>query len=183
VEFAGQVTHIIAGQQFLPPLDLDLAIGAFRLSGRIGSLLPDRLLRYRGSKLSARDQIKVWIEHLVLNCSNSEAYPRESTLLMRNEGVNLVPVAESAVLLEELLEYYWQGLTRPLHFFPRSSLAFATKGTISAAGAEWNHTRFPENDDPAYRLCFGQESPFDGEFADLARQVFAPYLACRGEGL
>ncbi|MDD2851434.1 MAG: exodeoxyribonuclease V subunit gamma [Desulfuromonadaceae bacterium] len=173
---AGKVLDSIAGQTFLPPLDVDLTIGEFRLYGRINTLLPERLLRFRSSKLSAKDQVKLWLEHLILNAVADEGYPKKSTLIMLNETVALRPVADSKNSLEELLRLYWQGLTLPLHFFPRSSLAYAKKGTLTAAAAEWHNERYPESDDPGYRLCFGDVSPLDGAFAAIASKVFTSYL-------
>ncbi len=175
-EFAEQVQLTINGQPFLPPLDVDITIGEFRLYGRISTILPEQLIRYRSSKLSAKDQVKLWIEHLILNFSDAEAYPKTSTLIMLNGSVTLQPVADSAALLEMMLHRYWQGLTKPLHFFPRSSLTFMEKGKISSAEAQWNNERYPESDNPAYKLCFGDESPLDGEFEEVASDVFKAYL-------
>ena len=67
-------------------------------------------------------------------------------------------------------------MTKPLHFFPRSSLAYATKGKLSAAEAEWNNDKYPESADPAYQLCFGDASPLDGEFEAVSTDVFTAYL-------
>ncbi|MFZ4857136.1 MAG: exodeoxyribonuclease V subunit gamma [Desulfuromonadaceae bacterium] len=179
-EFAGQVLQPINGQQFLPPLDVDITIGEFRVYGRISSILPELLLRYRSSKLSAKDQVKVWLEHLILNVVAAESYPKQSTLIMLNGSVILSPVTDSKALLEVLLQRYWQGLTKPLHFFPRSSLAYATKGKLAAAEAEWNNDKYPESTDPAYKLCFGDDSPLDGEFEEVSSDVFTAYLESAG---
>jgi exodeoxyribonuclease V gamma subunit len=174
--FAGQILQKIAGEEFLPPMDVDFVIGKFRIYGRLDSILPEQLIRYRSSKLSAKDQIKLWIEHLILNFVDLEGYPKKSRLLMLNGGVSLRPVAESGAILEALLNRYWQGLTTPLHFFPRSSLAYAQKGKISAAEAEWNNEKYPEKSDPAYKLCFGDTSPLVGEFEEVAIDIFSNYL-------
>ena len=179
-EFAGQILQTIDEQQFLPPLDVDITIGEFRIYGRISSILPEQLLRYRSSKLSAKDQVKLWIEHLILNFVAAVSYPKQSTLIMLNESVVLSPVTDSKALLELLLERYWQGLTKPLHFFPRSSLAYATKGNISAAAAQWNNDKYPESADPAHTLCFGDESPLDGEFEAVSADIFKAYLESAG---
>ncbi|HIJ86875.1 MAG TPA: exodeoxyribonuclease V subunit gamma [Desulfuromonadales bacterium] len=175
-EFARQVMQAVDGQHFLPPLDVDLNIGAFRLYGRIAAILPQRLLHYRSSKLAAKDQVKLWLEHLIVNFVADETYPKQSTLIMLNGSVDLLPVADSKTHLERLLQRYWQGLTKPLHFFPRSSLAYAEKGKISAAEAQWNNDNYPECADPAYQLCFGEESPLDGEFEAVSSDVFTAYL-------
>ena len=181
-EFARQVLLAVDGQQYLPPLDVDVIIGAFRVYGRISSVLPDRLLRYRSSKLSAKDQVKLWLEHLLLNFVAAEAYPKQSTLIMLNGSVDLISVADSKSILEQLLLRYWQGLTKPLHFFPRSSLVYAQKGSLSAAEAQWHNDRYPESADPAYKLCFGDISPLDGEFEQVSSDVFSAYIqSMKGE--
>jgi exodeoxyribonuclease V gamma subunit len=174
--FAGEVLQTINGQSFLPPLDLDIKIEKFRIYGRISDVLLEQLLRYRSSKLAAKDQVKLWIEHLILNFVATEGYPKKSTLIMQGGSVTLLPVADSKILLEQMLNLYWQGLSSPLHFFPRSSLAFAEKGKISSAEAVWNNERYPESDDSAYKLCFGEYSPLDGEFERTSSDVFSRYL-------
>ncbi len=179
-EFAGQVLQTINGQQFLPPLDVDITIDEFRVYGRISSILPEQLLRYRSSKLSAKDQVKLWVEHLILNFVAAEKYPKQSTLIMLDGSVVLSPVTESKALLEQLLQRYWQGLTKPLHFFPRSSLAYATKGKLSSAETQWNNDKYPESADPAYKLCFGDDSPLDGEFEEVSMDIFKAYLDSAG---
>ena len=176
--FADQVIREIAGQPFLPPLDVDLTIGEFRIYGRINNILPEQALRYRSSKLSAKDQIKLWIEHLILNFSADKDYPKKSTLIMLDESVTLQPVTESKTHLEGLLDLYWQGLIMPLRFFPRSSLEYAKKGKLSAAEAAWNNNKYPESEDPSYKLCFGDVSPLDGAFEEVSTGVFSSYLKC-----
>lgn len=179
---AEQVIRSIDGEPFLPPLDVDLAIGDFRVHGRIGTILPGKLLRYRSAKLSAKDQVKLWIEHLILNGSAEENYPTRSTLIMRDGSVSLLPVTDATAQLEVLLNRYWQGLIMPLRFFPRSSLEYAKKGKIEAAEAVWNNRIYPESDDPGYRLCFGDESPLDETFEEVALDLFGRYLGSMEEG-
>ena len=95
---------------------------------------------------------------------------------MLNGSALLLPVADSGALLEVILQRYWQGLTKPLHFFPRSSLAFVTTGKLSAAEAEWHNAKYPESADPAYKLCFGDDLPFDSEFEEVSKDIFKAYL-------
>ncbi len=73
----------------------------------------------------------------------------------------------------------------PLRFFSRSSLAYATKGTIDAARKEWRDDSFNnrpgEGSDPAIQHCFGATEPFDEEFCLLAVKLLAPMMAAAGE--
>jgi exodeoxyribonuclease V gamma subunit len=83
-----------------------------------------------------------------------------------------------------LLNIYWEGLRKPLHFFPESSLAYAeqtAKGTgpekaMRTAQSKWNAFEYSEKEDSYYNLCFGQIDPLDAEFRELARAVFEPML-------
>lgn len=176
---AGMVRKAINGAEYLPPLDVDLTIKEYRVYGRIGTVLPEQMIRYRSAKLSAKDEVKLWIEHLILNAANTEGYPAKSTLIMLDGTVTLQPVEESSALLELLLNRYWQGLSMPLHFFPRSSLAFANSGTVAAAEAEWNNRLYPESGDASHKLCHGDVSPFDETFVKIAEEVFKSYLEHR----
>ena len=179
--FADQVRAIMAGREPLPSLDIDLTIGAFRLYGRLADIMPGHLLRYRCSKLSAKDQVTLWIEHLILNHSGPDEYPKQSTLIMIDGAVTVRPVTESRECLELLLDHYWQGLMVPLHFFPRSSLAYAESGKIKSAESIWNNERYPESKTPGCELCFGAENPLDAAFEEVASDVFATYLDHREE--
>jgi len=174
--FADQIKETIAGEPFLSPLDVDLKIGEFRIHGRIANILPELLLRYRSSKLSAKDQVKLWIEHLILNTADAVGYPKRSGLIMLDDSVTLQPVADGEAQLKLLLDRYWEGLTAPLHFFPRSSLEYAKKWKISAAEYAWKGGDYPERDGDGYSLCFGDESPLDSAFEEIATEVFKPYL-------
>ena len=43
----------------------------FRLTGRLDRIWPERMIRYRCAKMKAKDQIRAWMEHLVLNASRA----------------------------------------------------------------------------------------------------------------
>jgi exodeoxyribonuclease V gamma subunit len=73
----------------------------------------------------------------------------------------------------------------PLRFFPRSSLAYATKEDLDAARKVWRDdtfNNFPgEGSDPAIQRCFGSGEPFDGEFCTLAVELLRPMMLSAGE--
>lgn len=173
--FAEKVLKNIENKSLLQPLDVDFVIGKFRIYGRITKIYSEHLLRYRTSKLSAKDQLKLWIEHIILNFVNPEGYPLKSKLIMLDGSISLSSTLDSKEILENILNLYWEGLSRPLHFFPRSSLAFAEKVKISAAENEWNNKIYPERDDYSYKLCFGEQSPLDTEFENVSLSFFSEY--------
>jgi len=176
VDLAGTVEGLIAGEARLDPLDFDHRLAGFRISGRLDGLLTGRLLRYRCARLAARDRIRLWIKHLLLNLLAEDGYPSTSTLVMIDGRFGLQPVSDPESCLKPLLERYWDGLKRPLRFFPRSSLAYLKAGRIEDAERVWNAEHFPESADPSYRLCFGEMNPLDDEFCRIAEEVFGPCL-------
>jgi exodeoxyribonuclease V gamma subunit len=72
---------------------------------------------------------------------------------------------------------YWQGLYRPLHFFPRTAYAFAeAEGTItkkvSLVWAATGRDARPECDEPYFKIAFRGTNPLDAEFETAANMVF-----------
>ncbi|MDX5409024.1 MAG: hypothetical protein LPJ94_02240, partial [Thauera sp.] len=93
-----------------------------------------------------------------------------------------VPAADARARLAELVAHYCVGLTRPLHFYPKSAWAYVEGGqNVGAAQRKWSggqKAAFGEASDPAYRLALrGLAEPLDGEFFDLADAVFGPMMA------
>jgi exodeoxyribonuclease V gamma subunit len=164
----------------LAPLDFNLPLAGFRLTGRLDGIWPERMVSYRCAKVKAKDLLQVWLEHLLLNALQPEGRPRETVLVMTDGATSFRPVEGAAVILTTLLELYWQGLRLPLRFFPDSSMGYAHK-------LEWKLERAiraweggfkikGEGEDPAFRLCFGGSSPFDDEFQRIARSVLEPLI-------
>jgi exodeoxyribonuclease V gamma subunit len=102
------------------------------------------------------------------------------------------PVKNSQEILENLLEKYWEGLVKPLHFFPRSSWDYAQlvldKGKSLEDGLTKAHNTWEGNDftsgereDAYYQLCFGKINPLDSEFQRIAEEVFGPLLEHQNE--
>ncbi len=184
--FAGLVLEKTGCERQLAPLEVDLQLGEFRLTGKLERLLPHCLLRYRCAKLKIKDQMRSWIEHLVLNTVTEPGYPVETTLVMSNGIKNYSESPDAANYLGNLLKYYWEGLAMPLHFFPRSSFAYAAKESLDAARKEWRDdtfNRYPgEGSEPAIRRCFGSAEPFDDEFCSLAIELLKPMLDNCAEG-
>jgi len=175
-DLAAAVSCSSAVAERLAPLDFELHLGDFRLSGRLDGILSAHLLRYRCAPLGGKDQVRFWIEHLLLNRLDREGYPHSSRLVMTDGTVVLQPCADSGACLQQLLELYREGLQRPLKFFPGSSLAYVKAGRLEDAARVWNRERFPESGDRSYRLCFGDTCPLDDDFARVSRAVFGAYL-------
>jgi len=179
--FAETINLEIAGRTPLKPLDFELNLGGFRLTGRLDRIWPDRMIRYRSSKMKAKDQIRAWLEHLVLNASRVEGYPVETRLLMSDGCKTWLRVEEAPAILGSVLELYRQGLTAPLRFFPVSAMGYAYKQEwkLGRARQKWQegyNSLQGEGDDPYFKLCFGQIDPFDCEFERVSRTLLDPLL-------
>jgi exodeoxyribonuclease V gamma subunit len=169
-------------------LSLDLDISGFRVTGRLDNLSTEGLLSYRFTKTKPQDRLTAWICHLALNLSAPEGCPEKSVFVGEDAILKFAPVEEPKGILEKLLRTYWEGLGRPLPFFPRASLAYAEailkKGwseerALEKAGTEWVGSEFqpfPESRDPYWDLCFRRTNPLDSEFQRLAVEIFGPLL-------
>lgn len=186
VQFARKVSDTVDGSAEVPSLDLELQIEGFRLSGRLGGIRSDRMVRYRCAKLKARDLVKCWVEHLLLGAGQTAGYPQETLLIMADKAVSFCPVDDPRSILRSILDLYREGLTRPLPFFPESALACAANGAWDPerARSKWDdsYNGLPgEGRDPYFRLCFGKADPFDDDFMRVTRILLEPMLLHKEE--
>ena len=196
VEHFAEDLSPLLGKNALEPLDFQIDVGDFSLTGSLDHVFKEKMIRFRYARLKGKDLMVNWIYHLVLNSVRAEGYPRHTLMAglsaKSNKDRNRVfyeytPVDEGEEILEELLKRYWEGLKEPLHFFPESSWEYAELRLVKdkpaeAAlvqvrkaweGSEWNRG---EMDDPYYQLCFGGKDPIDTAFEEIAVEVFEPLL-------
>jgi exodeoxyribonuclease V gamma subunit len=169
------------GEAVLSPLDVDLDLGEFKVEGRIKDIYAEGLLHYRYVTLKNKDRLRLWIYHLVLN-ARGRRY--DSTLFCKDNVCKYLPIEESEKVLEVLLNLYWRGLSKPLHFFPESSWAYAesiiVKGETREKALErarkiWAGSDFSrgEFEDRYYQFCLAGADPLDEEFEKVAKDVFS----------
>jgi exodeoxyribonuclease V gamma subunit len=175
--------------------EVALELDRFRISGSLNGLYDRGRLQAGFSVEHARDLLTAWIKHLVLCVTaieDSAEVPPVTVLAHLNSIRRFEPVPEPREHLRVLLAAYREGQTRPLHFFPQTSLVFfrclqAGKKTaadcVDAARREWDGGDFKrgESDDPYHRLVFGREDPLDERFTELARSIYAPLLTHTGQ--
>jgi exodeoxyribonuclease V gamma subunit len=124
--------------------------------------------------------------------AESGCHSAGAVLVGRDQVLAAPPLARAPELLAGLLDLYWQGLSRPLKFFPQTALAYteaalaretgrSKSDPASAARLTWEgnpFTRVPgECEDAYFDLCFRNTDPLDEEFQQAARAVFEPLLA------
>jgi exodeoxyribonuclease V gamma subunit len=132
----------------------------------------------------------LWIEHLALALTGlPEA---GSSWLIAQDGTwRFSKVSNAEKILQQLLDLYALGLTKPLPFFPASSFAFANpkgkKTPTEQALAAWEGNEDEDLgkgdlENPYFDLCFRNvANPLDDEFELLAKTVVEPLLAHRTE--
>lgn len=168
-------------------LEIDRCIGAFHLCGWLHHLHGAGRVSWRPGRLRGADLLEWWISHLCLNLLRPAGQNLHSLYCcwQRHQGgvgvqqLRLRPVHDPEPLLVQLLDYYWQGLSRPLPFFPESSRAWAeaSEGTEEdRAQAAWagGYNMAGEGADPAYGYFFSpQFLPLSEAFVELAA-LFTP---------
>ncbi|WP_089726565.1 exodeoxyribonuclease V subunit gamma [Candidatus Thiosymbion oneisti] len=160
------------------PIEVDLSLVGFRLQGQLGNLHATGLIDYRFGKLNAKDRLRAWVRHLVLNLLVPQGIEPTSTFVAKDRILRLMPVADAGALLADLLELRRQGLSRPLAFFPESGLAWLEHGYGSGFDHAWcgRYNPAPERDQAAVRIAFRGREPIGEEFEQTALRVLKPML-------
>ncbi|WP_181919452.1 exodeoxyribonuclease V subunit gamma [Alkalilimnicola ehrlichii] len=186
--FASSLARFLPSE-LLAPQPFRLALGEFRLSGALNHLSPQGRYSYRYGALRTKFLLDWWLNHLALCVVQPQGVAPVSYWWSEEGGLKLRPVAKAEALLVDLLTGYWEGLQRPLPFFPRSSfelfLALRAEKTdlLKAAAKPWfgNHNQAGECEEAYCRLAFLDRDPIDEAFEQWGRRVFAPLVAALEE--
>jgi exodeoxyribonuclease V gamma subunit len=181
-------SHI--GSERLPPLDADIRVDDFRITGRLENIWKENLVGYECvEKDKARHHLDTWIDHIVLNCMNEPKYPKASMFVRVGTAWFFNPVEDGKPELKKLLSCYLRGLAEPLRFFPKTSMKYAERfmrnrrqdEAFRSARTDWEGSDFSrgEKDDPYYKLCFDHVDPLDDTFASIALDIFKPLIQKR----
>jgi len=181
-------------QQLLIDLELDGdLVGPRRITGQLKGLYPGLgLLRYRPGTLRGQDILALWLEHLVW-CASGEPGEKCSLLHGRDGGFALrktVTPKQAQEHLVRCLDWYWEGVHRPLPVFPKASYTCAQAlqdekpDPLAAAWRDWDGNGFlripGDKDDPYVQLVSRglTGNPLDDpEFLVLSEALYADALA------
>lgn len=184
--------------ELLEPVPVHLEIGDFHLTGSLREVRASGMCHRRFATIKAKDRLKGWIGHLVLNVLEVvPEHARQTSVIGLSGGrgprsqwtvVHFPSVDAAEELLLNLLGFYWKGLCAPLPFFPDTSWAYAhalqagdTSGqkALTAARRKWEgneHTR-GDREDPYVQLCFGNQDPLETEwFQECASVILHPMM-------
>lgn len=194
VGFAGK-TEAYIQDKIAQPLVVELEAAGFRLTGSIASIYGDRLVHYRFAKLKPKDHLRLWIQHLIFSLVVPHVTQPSLVIGLSSTGKDpqwtafeYIWPARPREILAALLEIYWQGLVKPIHFFPDAGWNYAEmvlqrgkspEDGIRKAESIWQGSDYGppgESRDPYYELCFRHANPIDAAFERLARVVWDPLL-------
>jgi exodeoxyribonuclease V gamma subunit len=177
--FAEQVKPFISGKE-ASARDIDLSMGGFRLSGNI-RLYNGGLVHFRYADLKVKDYLNLWIAHLALAVLSGGA-STPAVLLGKDGAWRFQNPSDPGEHIAALLNTYWEGLSKPLKFFPRSSWEYGRvvfgngkprQEGRQAAATIWRGNDFQDGEgaNPCYHICFGDDEPLDDEFEETAKAV------------
>lgn len=190
-------TTAITGQKPLPPINVDIRKNQFRIVGTIEDIYPSGLMVSRFAAVRAKDQLRAWLLHLVLNEIGEAGYPKTTFLTGIDTATDgnwrawrFGSLEANSKILERILDIYWEGMTAPIPFFPESALEYSLllyQGnqqyfSLGKARNKWRGTRMErgESEDAYFHLTFGREKdPMDKRFQQLARDIYNPLLLNR----
>ena len=179
------------GEGYVDPVQVDHTLGEFRLLGEIKRLTAKGSLHFRCAGIKPKDLVRFWVQHLVLSAVLPHGQYSNAVLVGSDKVFEAPPLARAPEFLAVLLDLYWQGLARPLKFFPQTAMAYANAVMKEAAGRSkqepievarlsWKGSPFSkapaECQDAYFDLCFRNTDPLDEEFQQTARAVFEPLL-------
>jgi len=182
-----QETAVLLARELTPltsqpitPCEIFLNLPDGAISGWLTALYSSGRVSYRPTKLKAQDLLQLWIQHLILCLLRPEGVEQVSIHVATDTAVCFQPVDDPESELAPYLRCYQQGLQEPLHFYPRTSHAWAKAKTESAAANAARKTWYSdyyrgEEEDPAYSIALHGQDPLDDRFEQLA-VLFAPIL-------
>jgi exodeoxyribonuclease V gamma subunit len=136
-ELVDKLTFLCGSEQ--PDLEIKLSFDLLgedkpiHLSGWLTQNYQSGLVRFRSGKIRAQDYLSAWIDHLAMSASG-QAKRTHMIGYDRKDGVvhliypEMTDPTQAKSLLAELILLYYQGMTQPLPYFPKTALACIEAG-------------------------------------------------------
>jgi exodeoxyribonuclease V gamma subunit len=182
--FLPLIRRAMAGYEMLRK-DVSVAVDTFTITGTVDCLGRGGFLSFRYADLKPGDLMRAWVSVLLLKAVSPGGQVAGMHIHKAGQA-HISPEEEPIAVLKVLLDVYWQGMCRPLHFFPKSSYAYAeymkktgnAERAMQEAGKAWigGWNKSGESEDAAMRICFAGTDPLDDEFRELAMTVYDPLL-------
>lgn len=179
----------------LEPLPVDFEANGLRLLGSLAEVGASGLTDYSFEEPSPRQLLDLWLRHLMLCLIAPQGAILQSVLHSPKQTLAFQPVADPENELAKLLRAYWQGLSAPLPFFPKTSHAYARcrhdppaklggdpeairLNALRQARSTWEGSEYQSGEslNPYYRTVYRGSDPLDERFEALAGELISPML-------
>jgi len=190
-KFYDRFSHLLTDKS--DPLEIDLDIGGFKLTGRVENIYSGRNIFFRYASVKGMDLLSAWITHLAL-CTAGGFFG--DTVLISTNGVQgWDRITGCREILSDLLDIYQSGMTKPLPLFPKSSLKYAEtfydgkKGepgtrALKAAFGAYSSAYYPgDSSDPYIAKFFSDSYNLSTEFQNLTMKVYSPVFEHMTKGV
>ena len=172
------IQPLIQAPQEVAQLKLDL--GPVALKGWLADLYQEGRITFRAADLKPYDILQLWIQHLVLLLVQPSQVAPRSIHIATDRIISFEEIPQPQKALTTFLQHYQQGMTLPLHFYPKTSYAWAAARSAAAAqnaarNAWYSGYNQGEGDDLAYALALKGQEPLDESFEALS-MLFRPIL-------
>jgi exodeoxyribonuclease V gamma subunit len=163
-----------------------LQIGDFSINGSLPDVYGGGMVYARFAKFNPRDLVYCWITHLLLCAANgSPECQKKSVYLSRDVSGVFAPLDNSPKILKHLLQLHWDGLSRPLPFYPKSSHVYARarliqekprRASLRAAVVAMQGNQFSpgEIEEPYLNFFFDGVADLGETFERVALEIFEP---------
>jgi exodeoxyribonuclease V gamma subunit len=109
-------------------LDIDLAVGPYRIIGQLNHTYEHGALRYRYSKMKGGDLLTGWLYHQLSN----RLTPSTTTILSQERQLTLLPQLVNPDDLQRWLDIYIAGQREPSPLFVEAALAYLRQHAINS---------------------------------------------------
>lgn len=186
-QFAKILAHHLP-KEGMAKCNFDLNLEPFHLSGTLDGMCAQKRVTYRLANTRPQDLLMLFIAHLAMGAEAVNPIPMTSVLVCQDAIWQLAPIPDSETILQDYLEFFWEGLQAPAPFFPKTSYEYALRrhkgkpeqNALAAALYKWQGSApyTPgESQDPYFKLCFADADPLTDNFEVSALRVFQPLLA------
>lgn len=174
---------------------ISIKVDEFEVIGSIEGLYEDRIVQWRTGRERAKDLIRLWISHLVMNAASSTF--QESLFISKEGGkikiTQLSKIEEPEVILKDLIHWFVAAHTSKeyLCFFPESSKAYVEtdldpkkNDPVSEAYSQWDFDDYrpSEGADFYNSLIWRGSLPLHSEwFKELSYRFWNPVFNAKGE--
>jgi exodeoxyribonuclease V gamma subunit len=173
---------LLQPQRLHAPVRVDEA--TVTLTADASALRPSGLLHVSHWRYSAASIIETWVQHLLLNLARPVGVEPVSRHLFKDDLYTFAPVADPEVHLAALLRHYRVGLTEPLHFYPKTSMARAEGENVTTTWEGSDYGPVGESTETLMALAVrGQDEPLDTHFEALSDELLAPLVAHLTQGV